>query len=90
MRTGARIAEDRVSPHSLTASLSKQKRNFGRINFKKTRAKMEEQRERPARQEAARSHAECNEEGDLRGEMFSPKSSSHDKTHRGNYCSIQP
>lgn len=33
MRTGARIMEDRVSPSSLTASLSKQQRNFGRINF---------------------------------------------------------
>lgn len=33
MRTGVRIMEDRVSPGSLTASLPKQRRNFGRINF---------------------------------------------------------
>ena len=33
MRTGVRIMEDRVSPGSLTASLPKQQRNFGRINF---------------------------------------------------------
>lgn len=75
MRTGVRIMEDRVSPGSLTASLPKQQRNFGRINFE------DKSQDGGANGEAGlagggaagdESHAECNEESDLRGEMFAP------------------
>lgn len=74
MRTGARIMEDRVSPSSLTASLSKQQRNFGRINFQDKSHDGGENGEAGLAGGAARdeSHAECNEESDVRGEMCSP------------------
>lgn len=74
MRTGVRIMEDRVSPGSLTASLPKQRRNFGRINFEdKSQDGGATGGGWPGGGAAGdESHAECNEQSDLRGETFAP------------------
>lgn len=75
MRTAVKIKDGRISPGSLTASLSKPTVELWQVQLFKTRRRSSRLKWGGCFEWGAardESHAECNEERDLRGEMWSP------------------
>lgn len=89
--TTVRRKKTRVSQSSLSASQSKQQWNFGRLDFFKTKASIEEKTGRGGvgGVRVGWSQTGCNEESDAWGEMCSPwRASTMPRTLGGNYPSI--